>query len=148
MLSNITKFFKDNEADVVLIVGIILISLISFGGGWLLGASSSFKTEQIGEIVIEELSPEEFQSSATKIGETETEDKIENNNLEEGSNENSGEKKEKNEQEIIASKNGSVYHYIWCPGAKQIKEENKIYFNSKQEAEKAGYRAAKNCEGL
>lgn len=48
----------------------------------------------------------------------------------------------------VASKNGTVYHYPWCPGAKQIKEENKIYFNTKEEAKKAGYRPAANCDGL
>ena len=48
----------------------------------------------------------------------------------------------------VASKKGTAYHYPWCPGAKQIKEENKIYFDTKEEAEKAGYKPAGNCEGL
>ncbi len=50
--------------------------------------------------------------------------------------------------ELIGSKNGTVYHLLSCPGAKSIKEENKIYFNSKEEAQKAGYRLAANCPGL
>lgn len=37
------------------------------------------------------------------------------------------------------------YHYTWCPGAKKIKEENKIWFNSAQEAESRGYALAGNC---
>jgi hypothetical protein len=48
--------------------------------------------------------------------------------------------------EIVASKNGSKYHYSYCPGAKQIKEENKISFNSSKEAEAAGYTIASNCK--
>lgn len=48
----------------------------------------------------------------------------------------------------VASKSGTAYHYPWCPGALKIKEENKIWFPTKGEAEKAGYKPAGNCEGL
>lgn len=47
---------------------------------------------------------------------------------------------------VIASKNGSKYHYSHCSGAKQIKEENKIAFVSAQEAEASGYTLAANCQ--
>ncbi len=49
---------------------------------------------------------------------------------------------------IVASKSGTKYHLVTCPGAKQIKEENKVYFASSAEAEAAGYGAAANCPGL
>lgn len=49
---------------------------------------------------------------------------------------------------LVGSKNGSVYHFPWCPGAQRIAEENKIWFDSKEDAEKAGYRPAENCKGL
>jgi len=52
------------------------------------------------------------------------------------------------EGKYVASKSGRSYHFPWCPGAKQIKEENKIYFDTKEAAEKAGYRPAANCDGL
>lgn len=48
----------------------------------------------------------------------------------------------------VASKNGTAYHFPWCAGALKIKEENKIWFQTKGEAEKAGYKPAGNCEGL
>lgn len=48
----------------------------------------------------------------------------------------------------VASKNGAAYHFPWCAGALKIKEENKIWFQTKEEAEKAGYKPAGNCEGL
>lgn len=48
----------------------------------------------------------------------------------------------------IASKNGSAYHYPWCSGAKRIKEANKIWFQTKEEAKAKGYKPAANCEGL
>ena len=49
------------------------------------------------------------------------------------------------EKTIVASKSGTKYHYIWCPGAKQIKEENKLFFTSETEAEAMGYSLAGNC---
>ncbi len=49
---------------------------------------------------------------------------------------------------VVGSKNGSVYHLPWCPGAQQMNEENKIWFESRKEAEEAGYRPAQNCKGL
>jgi hypothetical protein len=47
---------------------------------------------------------------------------------------------------VIASKNGNKYHYSHCPGAKQIKEENKISFSSAAQAEASGYTLAANCK--
>lgn len=48
----------------------------------------------------------------------------------------------------VASKSGTAYHLPSCPGAKQIKEENKVWFASKTDAELAGYKPAKNCKGI
>jgi hypothetical protein len=49
---------------------------------------------------------------------------------------------------FVASKNGTKYHLTTCPGAKQIKEENKIYFETQEEAQARGYTKAANCKGL
>lgn len=46
---------------------------------------------------------------------------------------------------LVGSKSGTKYHKLTCPGAKQIKEENKIYFDSIAQAEAAGYKPAANC---
>ena len=48
----------------------------------------------------------------------------------------------------VASKSGAKYHLPWCSGAQTIKEENKIYFATKKEAEASGYEPAKNCKGI
>lgn len=48
----------------------------------------------------------------------------------------------------VASKNGIRYYFVWCEGVKKIKEENKIWFKTKEEAEKTGLTPAKNCKGL
>lgn len=139
MFLEIKQFFKENEADILLVIGVILVSLISFGGGWLLGSSSiSLVPEE--QIKIEEVPLEELQASPTKTKEVEKSDTQQQEEQEPPA--------DKAQQKFVASKNSDVYHYPWCPGAQRIKEENKIYFSSKEEAEKAGYRPAKNCPGL
>lgn len=50
--------------------------------------------------------------------------------------------------EYVASKNGTRYYLPWCGGVSRIKEENKVWFASKEAAEAAGYTPAKNCKGL
>lgn len=49
---------------------------------------------------------------------------------------------------LVASVNGSKYHFPWCSGAQQIKDSNKLWFNSSEEAKASGYTAAANCKGL
>jgi hypothetical protein len=52
------------------------------------------------------------------------------------------------EPKYVGSRSGTKYHLLWCPGAKTIKESNKVYFASKEEAERAGYSPAANCKGI
>lgn len=49
---------------------------------------------------------------------------------------------------VVASRNGSVYHFPWCGGASQINEENKVWFSSEEAAAAAGYTPSKSCKGL
>ncbi len=47
---------------------------------------------------------------------------------------------------VVGSSKGTKYHFPWCPGASQIKEENKIWFTTEKDAQDAGYTKAGNCE--
>ena len=49
---------------------------------------------------------------------------------------------------FVASKNGKKYYYAWCESANVIKEQNRVWFSTQAEAEKAGYQPAANCKGL
>lgn len=49
------------------------------------------------------------------------------------------------DRRVVVSKNSDKYHFTWCPGAKQIKDENKIWFEDEAAAQKAGYIKAGNC---
>lgn len=49
---------------------------------------------------------------------------------------------------VVGSKSGTKYHLPDCPGAKRIKPENLVSFESIAAAKAAGYTAAANCPGL
>ena len=46
---------------------------------------------------------------------------------------------------FLASINGKAYYPKDCAAANRIKEENRIWFNTKEEAELQGYQPAQNC---
>jgi len=48
--------------------------------------------------------------------------------------------------EYVASKNGTKYYTPGCAGASRIKDENKVFFKTAQEAEAAGYGIAAGCK--
>ncbi len=48
--------------------------------------------------------------------------------------------------EYVASRSGTRFHHITCSGAKQIKEENKLFFATPEAAMAAGYTRAANCQ--
>ncbi|MEP6741301.1 MAG: hypothetical protein ABJB61_02290 [bacterium] len=53
---------------------------------------------------------------------------------------------EESESEIIADKQIRVYYSGACRPVTEVKEANRVFFKTKAEAEKAGYKAAKNCQ--
>lgn len=50
------------------------------------------------------------------------------------------------ERRYVASKNGKMYYSAGCSGVKRIKPENMIWFNTKEDAEKAGYSISALCK--
>lgn len=49
------------------------------------------------------------------------------------------------EKMYVASKNGKLYYSVSCSGAKRISEKNKVWFSSKEDAEKNGYTPSTSC---
>ncbi|MCX6731907.1 MAG: hypothetical protein NTX55_02905 [Candidatus Parcubacteria bacterium] len=120
MLAKIKNFFKFYEKDLILAAVIILVALISFGLG---------RLSKIGESRV----PITIENLTGAVQQGESLDSIQGLPL---------------EKTFVASKNGTKYHYPWCSGAQSIKEENKIWFSTAEEAQKAGYSPASNCKGL
>lgn len=46
----------------------------------------------------------------------------------------------------FGSKNGKTYTFAWCGGSGNIKEVNKIYFSSQEDAEAKGRNLSKLCK--
>lgn len=127
MLAETIKKYKSKispyEKDIILVAVIIMVAIISFGLGRLSKIREGREPIIIGNM----------QSGASALTSTPT-SKPDFNATTGG--------------KIVASKNSTKYHYPWCSGAQSIKEENKIWFSSIEEARKAGYIPASNCKGL
>ena len=127
-IPEIVSYDKDGRIDrfslfqkLFLSVTIILIALLSFGIGKLSVAGNREPIKIEYDPNLTEWSTPSVDQAASVI-----------NAVKEG--------------EVITSKNGARYHYPWCSGAKQIKEENKIVFATVAAAEAAGYTLAANCK--
>jgi len=51
-----------------------------------------------------------------------------------------------NEKGFFASNRGSKYYPVGCDAGKSLKQENRIYFNTREEAVAAGYELSSSCK--
>lgn len=141
ILKQVKVFVIANQREIALGIAVFLISVISFGLGQI-----SAKLPKESPIIVQNLPSEE--AINTEIGESmvnaENSIKSTQANLMGAVSKNT----DSSSPVVVASKNGTKYHYPWCPGALRIKEENKITFQTIEEAKTAGYEPAANCPGL
>ena len=123
-------FSLDNDIFVVIII--ILVAFASFGIGRL-----SVQTQEKIPIIFQEKLPVSLEKVESSYSPQELTGAV-SPSLDSSSKTGS----------IVVSKNGTKYHFPWCSGAQNIKEENEIWFNNEQEAREAGYTPAANCKGL
>ena len=122
ILSKIINFVKLRQKDIFLAFCIVLISIISFN----LGKVGALKKTPIT------ITPGQSQADVYNAV-------------------NDKEQTPKNTQaqvidrRVVVSKNSDKYHFTWCSGAKRIKEENKVWFETEAAAQAAGYTKAGNC---
>lgn len=127
IFNKVKDFLKKYEKDLFLAFTVIAVALVSFG----LGRLSTIR-ERKTPIKIE-YPAGSFQGASVSA-----------TNLEAALPSSIG----ASDKMFVASKNGAKYHFPWCSGAQSIKEENRIWFSSKEEAESKGYTPAANCKGL
>ena len=102
MLSYLKNFVKKNEADIVLVIGVILVALISFGAGRL----TSFQADEEPILIQEPLTASIQQSlEPEKAGE-------------------SGQPEPAEKGKFVGSIKSDKYHWPWSSSAKRIKPEN------------------------
>lgn len=125
MLSRVKEFIQAYEADIVLVIGILLVSIMSFGLGRLSAGRAEHTPIRIEEktgLASYQPQPQSPTSSPAAPSPSHS-----------------------LQAQVVASKNGTRYYFPWCSGVKLIKESNKIRFTSEAEAKQAGYELAANC---
>lgn len=45
----------------------------------------------------------------------------------------------------IGNQNSHIFHYDWCESVSKMKDKNKVYFSSREEAVNAGYKPCQRC---
>ncbi len=48
----------------------------------------------------------------------------------------------------VGARSGTTYYLPWCSGVKRIREENKVWFATKEAAIAKGYKPSTNCKGI
>ncbi len=128
ILAKIANLVKKYQKDIFLGFCMILISVIGFNLGRI-NISRPIPIKTTGQANINQISPAETASSPiqNKIKATPSQSK---------------------DPRVVASKasTSKKYHFTWCPGAKKIKETNKLWFDNESLAQKAGYTLAGNCQ--
>ena len=123
LCKRLAGWVKTNNTELYLTAIIILVAVISFG----LGRLSKIREEKT-PITIEN----------AEIGESKP---LLTSNVDKTNS-------SATSKIFVASRNGKKYYYAWCESANVIKEQNRIWFSTQAEAEKAGYQPAANCKGL
>ena len=138
IFSNFKRFGK--KGDTALMLLMVSLSAGSFWLGYLTGGGSNVPAHDVTMVtremgsVIQTQEPVSIENAPSTTGIGETKEEATATSATEGA--------------YVASKNGTKYHLPWCGSAKQIKEENKVWFTTKEEAEAAGYTPASNCKGI
>ncbi|MBI2046136.1 MAG: hypothetical protein HYT28_01825 [Parcubacteria group bacterium] len=126
------------QRDVFVVLLIILASFASFGLGRLSALQEKktpIRIEQAAAAVMSGGALDVVAAIPARQDLAESEKQTQEKTLASGGN-------------FVGSKNGTTYHFPWCSGATRIKEENKVWFATKEAAERAGYHPAGNCKGL
>lgn len=128
-MQKIKQFIESNKGkDFLTILIIILVGLGSFGLGRL------SKNNEAGLKI-------DYNDQKANI--IDTIDK--NHNTYKNSNYKQENMNKNNSGNFFASTRGSKYYSVSCSAGKTIKLSNRIYFNTKEEAEKAGYELSSSC---
>lgn len=117
MLAKIKDFVKRWEKKLLLATAVFLIASLSFAAGFIKGGQIiSRPALVIDQELIADLNGELAASQA------------------------------KGQSLFVASSRGKYYYPIDCSLADNLSEKNKIYFQSREEAESRGYLANSKCE--
>ena len=139
-MEKIKQFFNETlqsekGKDILIVIIVILVGLGSFELGRLSKENGSSGIK-ILPAKAGEYSNQDVNQTANVVSTTELSNILQNNKI---SNSNSVNKN------FFASNRGSKYYSLGCSAGKTIKQENRIYFTTGEEAQKAGYMLSSSC---
>lgn len=143
ILENGRMFISQNHEKILRFAELSLVAAIFFGAGILFAQTFLYPKSDIkfawdkemAEKNLSSLQPAKIKdllATASKENISQSENRVAAPNLQ---NQQKG--------EYVASKNGKTYYKTSCKN--QIKEENKIYFRTELDAQKAGFTPSKTC---
>jgi len=140
-MEKIKQFVESEQGkDILVVLIVILVGLGSFGLGRLSKESknSGIKIEYGDQNLTQE---------ASVISATESSSFLPARNASQNDAGGPNTKKEQNSsgKNFFASSRGSKYYSLGCSAGKSLKQENRIYFTTKEEAERAGYELSSSC---
>lgn len=115
-MGKIKLWLENNYYDIALIAIIVLVGTGAFGLGRLSMVSEAEKG----------VNPVQIVGSVERIDESRANPSQERGNY-------------------VASRNGTKYYPYGCASANRISDENKVYFDTKEEAINSGYSASSAC---
>lgn len=138
------RLISAESKNLYLAILIITMSALSFGLGYLAAIEGSRIPVRIENIDFSSGGPLDGQGATSNINQT----AVAGQALAGESSNNSNQVSISASGQYVGSKNSTKYHLPWCSGAQRIKDENKVWFSSKEEAKARGYTPASNCPGL
>jgi hypothetical protein len=115
-MRKIKLWMENNYYDVAIIAIIVFVGIGAFGLGRLSVRSNAEKDVDLVQII----------GSVERIDESMAKESQETGNY-------------------VASRNGTKYYPSGCASANRISDENKVYFDTKEEAINSGYSASSTC---
>lgn len=135
MVDKLKEIILKNKEKMMLLGQFLLVGTIFFGLGILYQNSKIIKNNHLIEVIQEEY-------LAANTSDLVTKQPSENGSLK---TEPLKDKKSEISKDLpfVASKNGKAYYKTSC--SNRIKDENKIYFKTEEDAQKSGFSPAKTC---
>lgn len=134
-MEKIKHFIKSEKGkDILIIIIIILVGLSSFQ----LGRLSKENTSNPNGIRIEYPLNDTNIPLEANLSQLNSNNTLKTAPINQTTNQTTG--------NYFASKRGKKYYPVGCSAGNTIKQENKIYFSTSTEAEKAGYTLSGSCE--
>lgn len=124
MLTKISEIVKKYQSDIVIVLAVSLMTYT----GYNLGKIVAFNSIKTPISIEEEGGQDNIVRPDNKLADQ-------------------AQSTQKVDLSVVASSKskGKLYHFLWCPGAGQISEQNKLTFLNEAAAIAAGFKLASNC---